>query len=209
MTNLSHERTRTTNNEGRLGTTSNPQALARMTPIPTSDTAPTKQPLLPAVQNGGWPASGSSYPPPSSILFSPHVPTAQTPLSPAMTPTNSLMYPGFPLSFSHQRQRCNAPSSPWLVPCPHPPQDLPINAPLCQHVRLPVLSGYGSTWVSRYGSATAPSQLHLLPDWDCVPWHPDASTRDVTASHANARFTGPSPTTLPPSTIPTAGCMTE
>ena len=98
VTDLSHGRMRThaTSNEGRPGTKSNPQAVARMTPTPASDTAAAHQPLLPVVQNGRWPASKSSYLPPTSLLFSPHIPTAQTPLSPAMTPTNRLMYPGFP-----------------------------------------------------------------------------------------------------------------
>ena len=123
VTNLSNERTRATGDEGRLGTTSDPQAAARMTPTPAGDTAPTNQPLLPAVQNGGWSAGGSSYPPPSSsLLFSPHVPAAQTPLSPAMTPTNGLMYPGFPF---HSHANANAampPPVPGSFPAHIPPE---------------------------------------------------------------------------------------
>lgn len=121
---------------------------------------------------------------------------------------------GVPLSSSRQRQCTNAPSaSPWLIPSPRPPRCLHVDAPLCRHVRLPVLSGCGGTWLSRYGStaaqrlsgyggATATSRLRSLPDWDRVPWHPNAST-NVAARHA--RLVGPQPTATPPRAIPTAG----
>jgi len=108
--------------DGVSGTTntSHPQPAITIAAPPSGQTAPAYKPL-PAVQNVGWPAGGASYPPPSSLLFSPNVPAIHTPLSPGMTPTNGLMHPD-PF---HPPVNANVPMPPPPLPGSYPPNVSP------------------------------------------------------------------------------------